>query len=439
LADDASNFILLSGSTAGDGANYEQMELMAATGDFNYYRVGRTDDAFSISTTATGDASLQVLAYPIGGGVTYHLIDKAGKLVMDIESKSTAVNLPDAWKSPLVSTYHYYSSPGYDSENSTYTPTDAIGTAEIDPSTTPNIYVTYEANNDVKFFDPESDEVGTTYMLKFYGGESFKQEDGKDGVEASPQKAEYPYSNGDAMLFVYSDTKRTNQFNSGASTRPRWLWYVESPNNDPYRVKIRSHSGQVSSNNYFRTYAVEYGGATHIVTGVTTKHEAVDAEHAIQLPSEYMILNAPNNRYKLVTVNEISLDINRDGDYDDEREGAERRTVNTFEQYWKNNPTIQKLLGNAKVTEEESYSDNIILTPEQKSLLPSKWHTCQAFANAAPWLGWKTDDTGSGKKYKNKNHWFQTIDMGSTGEFTFEATTVEPKLNHLGFPFALYN
>ena len=36
LADDASNFILLSGSTAGDGANYEQMELLAATGDFNY-------------------------------------------------------------------------------------------------------------------------------------------------------------------------------------------------------------------------------------------------------------------------------------------------------------------------------------------------------------------------------------------------------------------
>ncbi len=415
LADDASNFILMSGSAAGDDINYEQMELMAATGDDNYYRVGRTGDDFSISTTASGDASLQVRAYPSGKGLTYHLIDKAGKLITTIPTKSTALTLPDAWQSPLVETYHFWSEPN--KVEDTYTPTGAIGDLEVDPDIIPDIYVTYDVNHDVAFHDPAGDVASTTYMLKFYGGESFRQENGKDALMPSTQKAVYPYSNGDAMLYVYGQEQWDAQLASGASTRSRWLWYVVSPNNDPYRVRIMSVSNQVGSKNFFRTYAVDYGGSTHIVTNLTTENEAVDADHANQLPTEYMILKAPNDHYKLVTTSPIT-----DGTT------TEHRTVTSFEQYWKNNPTVQRALGGAAVTESETFDDNIELTSVQRNQLPNYWHTYKAFANAAPWVEWKTDATGSGKQYLNKNHWFQTVDMGSTGEFTFEATTLEPQV-----------
>ena len=415
-----SKFILLSGSAAGDGANYEQMELMAATGDDNYYRIGRTGDAFSISTTATGDASLQVRAYPVGGGVTYWLIDKAGKLIEKIPSKSTALALPEAWKSPLVDDedYHYFPTPGYDEGTGTYTPTGTIE-GEIDPDLTPIIYVTYDVNDKVEFYNPSGDAAGITYMLKFSGGESFKQENGLDGVMASAQKAVYPYSNGDAMLYVYGQERWDTQLASGASTRNRWLWYVESPTNDPYHVKIRSYSSQVSSNNFFRTYVVNYGGSNHVVTGVTTMNEAVSNPESAnyQPPTEYMVLRTDNGQCKLVTLDQIDDGIT-----------TERRTVTSFEQYWKNNPTVQSELGGSKVTVTETYSSDIVLNSDQLEHLPNNWHTYKAFANAAPWVGWVTDNTGTSKQYLNKNHWFQTIDMGSTGAFTFEATSLEPQV-----------
>lgn len=417
-----SKFILLSGSAAGDGANYEQMELMAATGDDNYYRIGRTGDALNISTTATGDASLQVRAYPVGGGVTYWLIDKAGKLIEKIPSKSTALALPEAWKSPLVDDedYHYFPTPGYDEGTGTYTPTGTIE-GEIDPDLTPNIYVTYDVNDKVEFYNPSGEAAGTTYILKFSGGESFKQENGLDGVMASAQKAVYPYSNGDAMLYVYGQDRWDTQLASGASTRNRWLWYVESPTNDPYHVKIRSYSysNQVSSNNFFRTYVVNYGGSNHVVTGVTTMNEAVSNPESAnyQPPTEYMVLRTDNGQCKLVTLDQI-----------DDGTTTERRTVTSFEQYWKNNPTVQSELGGSKVTVTETYSSDIVLNSDQLEHLPNNWHTYKAFAYAAPWVGWVTDNTGTSKQYLNKNHWFQTIDMGSTGAFTFEATSLEPQV-----------
>ena len=415
-----SKFILLSGSAAGDGANYEQMELMAATGDDNYYRIGRTGDALNISTTATGDASLQVRAYPVGGGVTYWLIDKAGKLIEKIPSKSTALALPEAWKSPLVDDddYHYFPTPGYDEGTDTYTPTGTIE-GEIDPDLTPNIYVTYDVNDKVEFYNPSGEAAGITYMLKFSGGENFKQENGLDGVMASAQKAVYPYSNGDAMLYVYSQDRWDIQLASGASTRNRWLWYVESPTNDPYHVKIRSYSSQVSSNNFFRTYVVNYGGSNHVVTGVTTMNEAVSNPESAnyQPPTEYMVLRTDNGQCKLVTLDQI-----------DDGTTTERRTVTSFEQYWKNNPTVQSELGGSKVTVTETYSSDIVLNSDQLEHLPNNWHTYKAFAYAAPWVGWVTDNTGTSKQYLNKNHWFQTIDMGSTGAFTFEATSLEPQV-----------
>ena len=453
-----SKFIIM--ATSG-GGEYQQMELMAATGDATgdntYYRVGYTDDAYNISTTATGDASLQIQAYPNSATITYKLIDQAGKILMDIETKSDAVELPSDWQSPLVEKYNYWKVGAFDTygtgDNTVYKLKANPESWRINNITEAEgyvIYVTYEVNDKITFDISDDDKTHSgeypTYMLKFYQGQEFNQENGTDGIENSPQKAEYPYSNGDAMLYIYSETKLNNQFASGASTRPRWLWYAVSPqaatvNNDtitpgykgdPYHVKIMSHKDDVSSkastsvkhHNFFRTYLVNYGGSDHVVTGLTTKHADVstlDPEHPenYQLPTEYMVLSAPNDRYKLVTLNEIE-GAPENGSY------GKRQTVNTFEQYWKNNPTVQNRLGGNKVTRTESATEDVKLTSEQESQL-SGWHTYQTWAQAAPWVSW-TEDGKTGKKYQNKHHWFQTIDMGSTGEFTFEAQSIDPEV-----------
>ena len=362
------NFIIMSTSN-GDG--YQQMELMAATGNDSYYHVGRSASAFTFSTTSTG-SEIQVIAYTNKSSVTYHLIDQAGKDLLQISSTSDTRELPSEWQSPMVSTYHYWKVGAFDKydNNTTYKlkadPSSYVINSLLDV-TDSEIYVTYDVNDNITFDTQDNDKTGSTaYMLKFYGGESFYQEDGKDGVMTTKQQAVYPYSNGDAMLYVYGQEQWNTQLSSGASTRQRWLWYPVSPDTakvntgteqnpnmvpvtpgykgDPYHVKIMSHSGQADSHNYFRTYVVNYGGINHVVTGVTTKNEDVDKTHANQLPTEYMVLNAPNSRYKLVTVNKIALDINGDGDYSDEGEGTDHRIVTSFEQYWKNNPTIQNIL-----------------------------------------------------------------------------------------------
>ena len=106
--------------------------------------------------------------------------------------------------------------------------------------------------------------------------------------------------------------------------------------------------------------------------------------------------------------------------------------MNSFEQYWKNNPTVQNELGGAKVTEKETYTDNIILTGQQEQQLPTYWHSYQILVNSAPWVEWMGDGhSGTGRQYKNKNHWFQTVNMateGSDGEFEFEETTLTPQV-----------
>ena len=348
---------------------------------------------------------------------SYHLIDKnKTDFSGPIESNSTSLDLPDSWKSPLVTKYHFWRESAFnitttagitkyelkkEKKNETGAviepaPTEIQSLTELENNE--QIYVTYDVDPSFVFDTTDKDDVDgmQAYRLQFTGGESFNQENGKDAVMTKSQKAVFPYANGDACLYVYGQEQWDAQLSSGASTRTRWLWYVVSENSDPYHVYIMSYQGQASSHNYFRTYSVEYGGNTHIVTGVTTRNAAVGAEGANELPTEYMILKQRSN-CKLVTV-----------------EG--RHVVNSFEQYWKNNPTVLNLI-DPKVTDTETYADDITLSSDQTADLPSNWHTYKAFANAAPWVGWKTDNTGTGKQYKQKSHWFQTIDMGSTGEF----------------------
>ncbi|MBQ6097676.1 MAG: chitobiase/beta-hexosaminidase C-terminal domain-containing protein, partial [Bacteroidales bacterium] len=84
------NFILMEESAAAN-ADHESVSLMVATG------AGTPD----YTTKA-------VSAYPVGSSVTYHLIDKAGKLIVSVPSTSSELALPDEWVSPLVSEYQYY-------------------------------------------------------------------------------------------------------------------------------------------------------------------------------------------------------------------------------------------------------------------------------------------------------------------------------------------
>ena len=185
-------FILMSGSASGDGSTYEQLEFMAATGGDTYYRIGRTDDEFNISTTAGHDASLQITAAPNSSSVTYNLIDQAGKILLTKTGTLNDVVVPDEWVSPLVSAYNYWKVGAFDIIDGVYklkaepddyrisTPTDVEDGV---------IYITYEVNDRITFDVSDDDvahnELYPTYMLRFYGGENFNQENGLDGIDAS--------------------------------------------------------------------------------------------------------------------------------------------------------------------------------------------------------------------------------------------------------------
>lgn len=400
------NFILMA-TTTGSGDAYEQMELMAATGNANYYRVGYSAGTLNISATATGDASLQVRAYPNSVSVNYYLIDKAGKLIEGpISSESAELALPAAWVSPLVSEYHYYSTSGYDSDTDTYSPTGTV-TSPADVGSGGSIYVTYDVGTAI-------DLTGTSnYLLKFSGGEEFYQENGSDAVMGTKQKAVYPYNNGDFNLYVYGQEQWESQLASGASTRTRWLWHFVSDNTDPYHVRVKSHQNHTVKDkdlddiskdknygpgcSYLQTY--KPSDYSSVITNIAYENEAYSTAYPAKMPTsmvngqptEYMMLGTSLQSLTLKTFNEVE---------------GERRVVNSFEQYWKNNPTVKGLVG------ENPAADNALLTE-------MGWHQFTSWAFSAPW-------GSSTKALAEDKHWYQTISMGST--FSVEEVSLEPQV-----------
>ena len=403
------SFILMEGSAAG---NAQQVTFVAATGE----------------EPSAGEELRFSSDLPV---VTYHIVDKQDKIVITGTSASSDLEVPAHISSPLVEEYHYWKLSDFSVDGDEYTLT---GSAEITSVSEAlyedeiHIYVTYDVNDDVDY-DTTDDNTRDTdvkmYLLKFSGGETFYQEDGKDALMTTAQKAVYPYSNGDANLYIYGQEQWEKQLESGASTRNRWPWYVVSANRDPYHVKIQSYQsqGKTTSYNYFYTHVENFGGANHVVTGVTTMGDRVVTGGTIggvnygshpQPATEYMVLGT-RGRNKLVTVAEIAAEgVAEDATY------GKHRVVNTFEQYWKNNPTVRDILnvadkgvGSQPVTYE--------LSAAQRALLEEKgWHTYASWANAAPW----SDTSTGGKDYLWGNHWFQTIDMGESGEFAFEEVSL---------------
>lgn len=389
------NFILMEESAAANAA-YESMSLMVATG--NIY---------------TNDPTKAVNAYPVSSNVTYHLIDKAGKLIVSVPSTSSELALPDEWVSPLVSAYHYYSTSGLSGD--TYSPSGTI-TSPFDVGTGGDIYVTYDVGSAI-------DLTGTNnYLLKFNGGESFKQEDGHDGILSTPTQAVYPYNNGDFNLYVYGQEQWESQLASGASTRTRWLWKFQSRHDgtnltgdavDPYHVVVKSYQNHtvkdkdLSDNtkdinygpgcSYLQTY--KPSDYSSVITNIAYENVAYSEAYSAKMstsmvngqPTEYMILGTSIQRMTLKTFNEVE---------------GERRVVDSFEQYWKNNSTVLNLVG------ANPSADNATLTG-------MGWHQFTSWAYSAPW-------DSSTKTLAEGKHWYQTISMGSV--FTVEEVSLAPQV-----------
>ena len=301
-----------------------------------------------------------------------------------------------------------------------------------------HIYVTYEKNDLVKFND-----TGSPYMLKFLNGSSYKLEDGNDKLTSSEIKAMYPYCNGDGNLNIYGSDMNKEQMDGGASTRPRWVWFFDSPNDDPYHVRIHSKSTisykSVSHPTYLQTYAVHFNQdvsstTSHIVTG------GVLAGIASVEPTEYMILGS-KGEYRLLTTNPVAIDLNSDGDTNDDGESAgERHYVTSLEQYWKTYNMLKlHMLGISKSTDAFSNDESTWVVPaDQREPLNTKltekgigsgnWHSYNAVASAVRWNGYNDKADGHEKKVvENQEHWYQTFSMGN-GVFDIESASIPPVL-----------
>ncbi|MBQ9362438.1 MAG: hypothetical protein IJT97_03345, partial [Bacteroidaceae bacterium] len=421
-----------------DGQSKIRVELMAATGENlaseKYYSVGRenSNPALYRSTEYRhGDDHLKILLNVVHMQITYHLIDKQEKILISktvtaTEGENDELCLPDDLMSPLVNTYHYWTADKFmdDQPTGIYklndgltvragdNPGDELGSIfESDGQ----IYVTYNMDGDVKGSGDEgyidlnvkvqdftkrvarsetdasrvrdASDFGHLYMLQFLNGEEFYHEDGHDALETTKTPAMYPYSNGDGAMYIYGQEKWDNQKENGASTRTRWPWFLVSPNNDPYHVVITSwqnthavKADNISTNYYsfLRTYYNTTLG--EVITANVTDDPRQIADG--QVYSEYMLLGTAG-AYKLLTTEPVSVGSTN-----------ERYYVHNFEQYWKNSPTVEGLVGSNPAAND----------PTLTSL---GWHSYEAWANSAPW-------GGGSKTFGKSAHWFQTIEMGET-------------------------
>ena len=450
--------------TEGNEGRYVMKPAFDTRGDFHYSvgwkRTSGTDVAESYcrmwrSDYAANENSdiFQLELIPRNSTIyTYHIIDKQNKEVISARTNSALLSVPTSVKSPMVSKYHYWQANQFtvvgEGANKTYTlitepeQTELAGISALGEGVT-DIYVTYDVstaydlNEDVdttrisvientiqanegvaqrvrlESMQRGEQTFGKMYLLKFWDGEPFKTEDGADGVSPNNKKAVYPYNCGDANLYVYGEEEWRTQLSRGASTRTRWPWYLYSKTNDPYHVSVTSRQSshvkidtllvrsdtlslkQWKYYSYLRTYYNSEAGK--IITTVMTDDPRVVARDATEKWSEYMVLGTDKN-FRLVTVDEIT-----DGEGD-----TERRTVDSFEQYWKTWETVRQAgIG------DKTYQTGV--NPD----LEGNVYTYHAWAYSRP-----DQEEKANKRYLYENHYFQTIEMGST--FDLEEVTLAP-------------
>ena len=486
---DAQQFIAKSGLQAGV---YEVMVAAGAGIDASntYYDIGRTSSTdIKVYNNATYIHGNDVLKFQLEQTIdySYHLIDKYDHELLKLTSQSPDLVFPAEYQSPLVETYHYYDIGQFTVTDGVYTlkenPTALNQMSDLDATFTrtgpadysaewestgsltatsaddvdakakkltslghfyyrigetsdyydvnvtkicyTDIYVTYDINDRVKF------DKSSPYMLKFLqphaGG--YYLEDGNDKLTPSQIEAVYPYCNGDGSLNIYGEEMQKEQFNGGASTRPRWVWYFESEKKDPYHVMIHS-SNTISYNGtghptYLQTFAVDF------VQGATTPKHIVTCGTLPTIASEditeYMVLGTVeengNGHYKLRTTYAIN-----DGT------SEMRRDVTSLEQYWKTYNMIKlDVLGVDKETDAYSTDPNTWVVPDEPTsyrttLVAKDWHSYAVYANAVRWNGYNDKSDGHEKKCVEKiEHWFQTFEMGD-GTFEIESASIPPVL-----------
>lgn len=439
--DQASRFVAMMSSNVG------VYEVLAATGTTDQYHIGRASipgAETKIYANSTFDHKSDQLRFELASKtlVTYHLIDRSGNELFkdEIVSYNPRLALPSNYVSPLTE-YFYYKT---EVEANAYRTAGTVGTriSEISDDPDGHIWVVYDAVTNV---------FGTShpYMLKFHNGESYHLEDGADKLTTGDKiKAVYPYCNGDGNLNIYSEAMNEEQMAGGASTRPRWVWYLESATNDPYHVKIHSKStisfNGGSHSTYLQTYAVHFDQETDLPSKQRIVTGANFPGISGQTATEYAILGV-TGRYKLLTINTVAADLDGNGNTTDTGEN-ERRYVTSFEQYWKTyNMVRQDVLGDARVNKNDpdAFNDPITMPAERWSELKTKltakgvndeanrvddcsWHSYEAIANATRWNGY-SDKSGSDgyekKKVERLQHWFQTFDMGD-GTFDIESADI---------------
>ena len=430
---------------------------------------------FKSSLVGDDNDALRMEIYELrDNNVTYHIIDKQGREVISAANKKVFLALPDEIYSPLVSTYHYYTLDQFNVSDGVYTLKS--GATEITDRVTTgrnDIYVTYDAGmeidiNPVEYNTMEGTNYGKytdtvskdkkKYMIRFLNGQSYYQEDGKDGLTQAEYlhsnsyfhtdqggpgpgtyKAEYVYVNGDGNLNIYCDFLREKQFGKAANERSRWSWFIIGDHGtgviDPYHVTIqagnntshtnKAHGDAAVNSNYYASLRTYYNTELRAVVTSTISNDSLvrlynaktwtkgsTAENGgsdDNVPTEYMILGQ-KGKYRLVTSQPIF-----DGTT------TEHRTVNTFEQYWKNYDLIRK---NYFKQDTIARRENTPLNSEQIAELEDRgWHRYKAWANAVPWDGCKSEgDKSKDKVYVYTEHWYQTFDVGEE----FELVEVKP-------------
>lgn len=454
------HFILMGGAGTSDG----QIELLFASGadlsSSTSTSLTLNSTAVAKETTDRGSAAQQVIFIEAVLERTYRLIDKQGKILLEYESteleNAEKLDIPAKWRSPLISYpggYKYWKRSDFTITGDIYTLTGETQITAPSMSSDGYIYVTYDAISDVNdenYVDMNSaikdidarvarsasdatkvrdaSKLGQLYMLKFTTSDGYYLEDGGDNVETTLTASGtnvYPYTNGDGPFYIYTQARWDSQKGGGASTRTRWPWYIFSPNNDPYHVMVTSWQ-QAHANNDIRTSYYSYlhtyynTKISQIVTNnVTDDPRTVDTGGERIMPTEYMLLGTKDH-YKLVTSEEIGTD---GSGY----ETTNHRVLNSFEQYWRNNPTAlwkkAKAVKGSDLTQEEKDAlkkDQSPLATDDAQLATNGWHNYKSWVNAAPW-------DGSSKKYTNDDHWFMTVNVGS-GEFELIPTEIDAVL-----------
>ncbi|MBQ3753352.1 MAG: hypothetical protein II864_07370 [Prevotella sp.] len=410
-------------------------------------------DENQLSQQLTITASIKQLS-PKNSSYTLTLIDKGGNELLTEASvpasRITTVNtltnrngdpFGNAYRSPLVTTYKYYE--GTVAGKASAEAADDYNQVDWNTYTGTTVYVGYtvsdaidlngkDSNGNYKFSSLNNDanslmqnrvhrdnndanplvrdasKFGKMYMLKFKTSAAYNLEDGSDNRNATATPANtliYPYTNGDGPIYMYSHQRYLDQKDNGASTRTRWPWYLVSPKNDPYHVYITSwqssHTDNTDNTNHYSYLRTYYNSTINqvVTNNVTDDDRTLEGGNGSQImPTDYMILNGSGTdglKYKLMTSSTIT-----------DASTTERRTVTSFEQYWRNNPTAQVASGGTK--------NSTVVETNNSTLIGFGWHNYKTWVNAANWTGAKYNINGKdySKDYLYDDHWYMTVNVG---------------------------